>query len=122
MALAIPLFIGLTGTRIDVLIDRNFASYLPEGSLAILGYAMIASTFVTDLVLMVSQAVLLPHFAHLAAEKRHQELKRRTGQAVTGFFYLMMPMTALLCGASRRPSTSSMRAGTSRSRRRRSPR
>ncbi len=101
VALAFPLFVGLTGTRIDVLVDRNFASHLPEGHLAVLGYALIASTVVTDLVLMVSQAVLLPHFANLAAEKRYDEVRRRVGQAVSGFVFLMMPATALLVGAAR---------------------
>lgn len=99
--IALPLFIGLTGTRIDVLIDRNFASYLPAGHLAVLGYALIASAVVTDLVIMIAQQVLLPHFANLAVEGRHEELRRRLAQATVGYLFFMLPVTAFLCGAAR---------------------
>ncbi|MCU0232282.1 MAG: polysaccharide biosynthesis C-terminal domain-containing protein, partial [Acidobacteria bacterium] len=67
VALALPLFIGLSGTRIDVFLDRNFASFLPAGSLSILVYATMLSALVTDFALTVANSVLLPHFAHLAA-------------------------------------------------------
>ncbi len=101
VTIALPLFIGLTGTRLDVLIDRNFASYLPGGHLAVLGYALIASAVVTDLVIMIAQQVLLPHFADLAVEGRYDELRRRLGQATVGYIFFMLPVTAFLCGAAR---------------------
>ena len=95
-ALALPLFIGLTGTRLDVILDRNFASFLPEGQLTMLWFAFAYSAVFTDLVVMVSQAVFLPHFAHLAAEGRTEELRRRLGQALTAYLFLTLPVAAFL--------------------------
>lgn len=98
---ALPLFIGLTGTRIDVIFDRNFASYLPEGSISILGYALFVSTTVTEIVVTVSQSVFLPHFAELSAEKRFDELGVRLSQTIMNYCFVMAPLTALVCGAAR---------------------
>ncbi len=96
VSLALPLFIGLTGTRLDVILDRNFASFLPEGQLTMLWFAFAYSAVFTDLVVMVSQAVFLPHFAHLAAEGRTGELRRRLGQALSAYLFLTLPVAAFL--------------------------
>lgn len=99
-AIGVPLFIGLTGTRIDVILDRNFASFLADGSLSILIYATMLSALVTDLVLTVTTSVLLPHFSKLMAEGRHDELRARLTQSLTGYAFLMAPVTvSLLAGA-----------------------
>jgi putative peptidoglycan lipid II flippase len=101
VALALPLFIGLSGTRIDVFLDRNFASFLPAGSLSILVYATMLSALVTDFALTVASSVLLPHFAHLAATGRHEDLKRRIGQSIGAYLFLMVPATVFLCAGAR---------------------
>jgi len=101
IALALPLFIGLSGTRIDVFIDRNFASFLPPGSLSILVYATVLSALITDFALTIASSVLLPHFAHLVAAGRHEDLKRRIGQSIGGYLFLMVPATVFLCAGAR---------------------
>lgn len=98
---AFPLVIGLTGTRIDVLLDRNFASFMPAGHLSVLVYATSLSAVFADQVMTVAQAVLLPHFAQLVAEQRLAELRQRLAQTLGGYFLFMMPVTAVFCVASR---------------------
>ncbi len=99
--LAWPLFIGLAGTRIDILIDRNFASFLPAGSLAIASYALFVSITATELLVTVSQSVLLPHFAKLAAEGRHRDLGESLMSAIENYLFLVAPLTGLVCGGAR---------------------
>lgn len=98
LVLALPLFIGLTGTRLDAIFDRLFASYLPAGHMSLLLVATMVALLAAELVLQVAQSVLLPHFAHLVNEKRFDELKSRLAQALEGYFLLILPMTAFLCG------------------------
>ncbi len=100
-AVALPLFIGLTGTRIDVLLDRNFASFLPPGTMAVLAYATILSAMVTDLVIATSHSVLLPHFSQLMAERRFAEVRVRLVQAIHGYCLLAFGVTAITIGAAR---------------------
>lgn len=99
LVLALPLFIGLTGTRIDVIIDRIFVSFLNAGDLSVMVYAISVANVAADMVLSVAQAVLLPHFAHLVTQKRYDEVRRRLSQSIEGFLFLMLPMCAFLCGA-----------------------
>ncbi len=97
----LPLFIGLTGTRIDVFVDQNFASWLPGGSLTALLFAIVLSGVATDMVITVSSTVLLPHFAGLVAAKRFDELRRRLLQALGGYLLLLLPATVFLIVAAR---------------------
>ena len=99
LSLAWPLFIGLTGTRLDVVIDRNFASHLPPGHLSLLLYATFLAATLTELMMNISQSVLLPHFSRLAASDQHSELKLRAMQAVASYLFFMAPLTAFVCGA-----------------------
>lgn len=99
IVLALPLFIGLTGTRIDVLIDRVFTSYLPDGHFTVLLLSVAIASVAADLVLTVAQSVLLPHFSDLAAQDKYDELKYRLAQSIEGYLLLMTPVAALLCGA-----------------------
>lgn len=87
-----PLFIGLIGPRIDVVFDQNFASFLPQGSLTILNLSRTFASAATDIVLTVSHAVLLPHFALLIAERRLGELRARLDQVLSGYLFLSLPM------------------------------
>jgi putative peptidoglycan lipid II flippase len=94
---ALPLFIGLAGTRIDVLLDFVFASFLPEGHLSARIYGDALALQFADLIIAVSHSVLLPHFAHLAGAGRDAELKRRVTQAAAGYLLISLPVAALLC-------------------------
>ncbi|GEM_PF-6615275 len=100
LTVALPLFIGLTGTRLDVLLDRLFTSFLPAGHLSILSYAIVLSGVVTDLVLTISGSVLLPSFAKMLAEKRREEVRSRLSYALGGCLYFMLPFTAILVAGS----------------------
>lgn len=99
LALALPLFVGLTGTRIDVIIDRIFVSFLHVGDLAVMVYAIGVANVAADVVLTAAQSVLLPHFAHLIAQKQTAEVRRRLAQSIEGYLLLMLPMAAFLCAA-----------------------
>lgn len=97
---ALPLFIGLAGTRVDTLLDFVFASFLPEGHLSARIFADVLALQFADLIIAVSHSVLLPHFAHLAGAGRDAELRYRVTQAASGYLLLSLPVAALLCAAS----------------------
>ncbi len=99
--LAWPLFVGLSATRLDVLIDRNFASFLPAGSIAILAYALLISVTLTELTVTVSGSVLLPHFAQLTAQRRLDELRSQLGMAIETYLYFVLPLAAIVAGGAR---------------------
>ena len=96
LALALPLFVGLTGTRIDVFLDQNFASWLPAGHLAALTFAVFLSAVATDLLITVSSTVLLPHFAELVSQRRFDELRERLAQSLGGYLLLLLPVASFL--------------------------
>lgn len=101
IVVSLPLFVGLMGTRVDVLIDTLLASYLPEGHLSVRVYGEMLALPATDLMLMISQAVMLPHFAHLVSQKRYVEMRGRLLQAAGGYLLLLLPVTAVLCVGAR---------------------
>ncbi len=101
LIVGLPLFFGLTGTRIDVLVDQNFASWLGEGHLTCLLFATMLAGVATDLIITVSSTVLLPHFAELVAEERFEELRRRLLQGVAGYMALLLPVTVFFLVAAR---------------------
>ncbi|RMG45335.1 MAG: hypothetical protein D6718_07735 [Acidobacteria bacterium] len=96
IALVLPLFVGLTGTRVDVFIEQLLASFLPEGHLSTLAFAVILVGMMTDPLISVTSSVLLPHFGHLAAQGRLEDLRHRLTQAVTGYLFLILPLVAVL--------------------------
>jgi putative peptidoglycan lipid II flippase len=99
-ALALPLFIGLAGTRLDIFIDRNLASFLPEGQLTVLYFATALSAVSTEVVTNIWQSIFLPFFAQLVAEGRLDELRSRVLQALRVYLYFLTPVTAFLCAGS----------------------
>lgn len=92
----LPLFIGMIGPRIDVLIDQNFASFLPGGQLTILNFMRNLSGAATDVVQTVSLAVLLPHFAGLMAQRQFDEVRRRATQVLGGYLVFAVPIAVFV--------------------------
>lgn len=99
VTVALPLFIGLAGTRLDTFLDFFFASFLPEGHLSARIYGEVLALQFTDIIVAISHSVLLPHFAHLVSEGRDEELRRRISQAAGGYLLISLPVVALLCAA-----------------------
>jgi putative peptidoglycan lipid II flippase len=99
LLVALPLFIGLAGTRIDVMIDVCFASFLPEGHMSSRVYGEWLSLQFADIIIAISHSVLLPHFAHLVGSGRDAELRRRVTQATGGYLLISLPVAAMLCAA-----------------------
>ena len=92
----LPLFIGMIGPRIDVLIDQNFASFLPGGQLTILNFMRNLSGAATDVVQTVSLAVLLPHFSGLMAQKQYDEVRHRATQVLGGYLFFAVPIAVFV--------------------------
>ncbi len=96
LRVGLPLFIGMIGPRIDVLIDQNFASFLPGGQLTILNFMRNLSGAATDVVQTVSLAVLLPHFAGLMAQRQFEEVRRRATQVLGGYLVFAVPIAVFV--------------------------
>lgn len=97
LLVSLPIFIGLAGTRLDAFIDLVFASFLPEGHLSVRIYSEMLALQATDLMLIISQAVMLPHFAHLVSEGRFEALRSRLVQISSVYVLFMLPITVVLC-------------------------
>ena len=77
MRLALPLFIGMAGAKLDDVIDRIFASMLAEGSISGLSYALRLIELPREILVGAFSAVLFPLFSRLAARGQMRRVGRQ---------------------------------------------
>lgn len=95
MRLTLPLIVGLTMMFSTEIFLKYFGSYLPEGSIAGLNYAL---RIMLMLVGFFGQAVgvaSFPFMARLAAEKRFDEMNRLLNSALR-YIALVIPLSVLI--------------------------
>jgi putative peptidoglycan lipid II flippase len=95
-SLFLPLAAGSLIFRSTPLIDRYFASFLPAGEIAVLGYASrvlegLVATFSTGLAV-----VILPLSSRLAAERDHDRLAATFSWGLRVMAFLITPVCAYL--------------------------
>ncbi len=91
--LAMPLFIGMAGAKLDDVIDRIFASMLAEGSISGLSYALRLIELPREVLIVGFSTVLFPFFATMAARGEIEELGARLMRAIRIAFYVLLPVS-----------------------------
>jgi putative peptidoglycan lipid II flippase len=91
--LVLPVFAGSLVLQINTIFDRIFASGLPDGSIAALGYANRLTGLVFSIVTTAVVTVSLPIMAQAAAVKQMSALKDAMLTAIRGSNCLIMPMS-----------------------------
>jgi putative peptidoglycan lipid II flippase len=96
MRLALPLFIGMAGAKLDDIVDRVFASTLAEGSISGLSYAMRLIDIPREVLIVGFSTVLFPFFARVVARGRIDVFSDRFMSALRIAFFALFPMSVIL--------------------------
>jgi len=91
MRLALPLFIGMAGAKLDDVVDRIFASMLAEGSISGLSYALRLIELPKEILIVGFSTVLFPFFSTMAARGRIDELADKLMAAMRIAFFILLP-------------------------------
>jgi putative peptidoglycan lipid II flippase len=96
LRLALPLFIGMAGAKLDDVIDRMFASLLAEGSISGLAYALRLIEIPKEVLILGFSTVLFPLYARLAAKKRFDELGDKLTTSMSIGFFVLLPISVAM--------------------------
>ncbi len=96
LRLALPLFIGMAGAKLDDIVDRVFASHLPEGSISGLSYAMRLIDLPREITIVGFSTVLFPFFARVIARGRRDEFADRLMASLRIVFFTLFPVSVAL--------------------------
>ncbi|MBD3347620.1 MAG: murein biosynthesis integral membrane protein MurJ [Candidatus Eisenbacteria bacterium] len=96
MRLALPLFIGMAGAKLDDVIDRVFASMLSEGSISGLSYAMRLIDIPREILVVGFSTVLFPFFARVVARGRMEVFADRFISALRIAFFALFPVSVMI--------------------------
>ncbi len=93
--LSLPLILGLVGSGLIPLIDRNAASFLPSGSIAALGYAERVFQLLVGLFASI-QMVIFPIYSKQILSNQLMELKKSFANIVLFAFWICIPIAMIL--------------------------
>ncbi|MFH1502056.1 MAG: murein biosynthesis integral membrane protein MurJ [Candidatus Eisenbacteria bacterium] len=96
MRLALPLFIGMAGAKLDDIIDRVFASMLAEGSISGLSYAMRLIDLPREILVVGFSTVLFPFFARVVARGRMEDFSDRLMSTLRIVFFVLFPISVVI--------------------------
>jgi putative peptidoglycan lipid II flippase len=96
MGLFVPVAIGLSGSRINFLVNTMLISSLPAGSLSWLNYAYRIMHLPLGLFGIAIGTVALPSFSRLAADGRSGDLQKSLLDSLKMVFFLTVPTTVLI--------------------------
>lgn len=88
-----PLLLGVSFSQLSSLLDNVFASYLPEGSIAALGYAKKLVELPVVLFPYVLSIVVFPYFTTLAVEKNTQKLQMLLAGSLKWIVVVFVPLS-----------------------------
>ena len=94
LMLAIPLFIGMAGAKLDDVVDKVFASMLAEGSISGLAYALRLIELPREILVVAFSTVLFPFFSRVAARGGAGELGDRLIASIRIAFFILLPVSA----------------------------
>jgi murein biosynthesis integral membrane protein MurJ len=88
-----PLLVGVSFAQVSSLVDNLFASYLPEGGIAALGYAKKVVELPVLIFPYILSTVLFPYFSELAISKRKQQLDGMFSKNITLILLVFLPLS-----------------------------
>lgn len=91
-----PVFLGVSVLQLNTLVDRVFASVLPEGSIAALNYATRLEEFVFGVFTMSIAAAIFPHFSRTASQGDLKKLKEHLNTAINVMIIITIPITVII--------------------------
>ena len=96
LLLTLPLMVGLTMTFSTEFFARFFGSYLPEGGVAALNYALRIMFILVGFFGQAAGVAAYPYLARLAAEGRIGEMNQLLNATLRRYIALVIPFSALL--------------------------
>ena len=91
LRLALPLFIGMAGAKLDDVVDRVFASGLAEGSISGLSYALRLLDIPREILVVGFSTVLFPYFSRLVAGGHMEDFSDKLISSLRVVFFLLFP-------------------------------
>jgi putative peptidoglycan lipid II flippase len=91
--MATPLFIGLSASQINIIIDKSIASSVSIGGISALNYADRLNSFVLSSLVMSISAILYPNLSKNYASGNIVEYKRVISNSVTLILIILIPTT-----------------------------
>ena len=88
-----PVILAVGIVEINQLVDRNFASWLPTGSVSCLNYAARVSGMVTMLMGATLVTVLFPKMSKLAGDGDMDSVRRYLSESIRKLFPILLPLT-----------------------------
>ncbi len=92
-----PLFLSTIVTRLNILIDKTFASGLPEGSISALSYGENLRTIFYSVISLVITSMLYPVISKKVAEKNYNDVNEHARQTVRILISIVIPLTVCGC-------------------------
>lgn len=92
-SLAVPVILGRSVSRINILVDRTLASSIAIGGISALNYASRLNAFVQGLFVDSITTVLYPNIAKMAAEENIEGLKKSISEAIGIINLVVIPAT-----------------------------
>lgn len=94
-----PAILGLASTQINIFVNTQIASFLPQGSVAYLNYSYRLLFFPLGVFGVAIATVSLPAFSKLIASGDNQGVLNSFYQAIRLVFFLSLPSTVFFCVA-----------------------
>ncbi|MDW7669666.1 MAG: murein biosynthesis integral membrane protein MurJ [Bacillota bacterium] len=91
IGMALPVIIGVSVNKINVLVDRTIASRITVGGIASLNYAFRISDLIQGLFVLSIITVIYPKISLLAQENRYMEFKKIFTGAVNSILFFTLP-------------------------------
>lgn len=91
LALTVPAILGGAAVQVNVMVNTNFASFLPDGSISWLNYAFRLMQFPIGVFGVAIASATTPVLARFVAEKRFDDLKATLQKSVQMALFLCIP-------------------------------
>lgn len=91
--MGIPIFIGQIIFQFNTLIDRNFASFLGEGTITSMKYAYQLILFVITIFVISIVTAIYPSLSKLSAEENFDEYKKISSVSMNTILLFVLPIT-----------------------------
>lgn len=92
----IPIYCSNMLVEINTLIDKAFASYLPEGSLTLLNYGAVSRRFIFNVFSIVITSIFFPIFSRLVIKKGNYNVGDVVEKTINSAVVIFIPISFLV--------------------------